>query len=82
MLIYIIRKDLPKMTKQVKITSEFIRLGQLLKLADYIQTGGEAAGFIAGANIEVDDQITWSRGKKIYPGSKVRIGDDVLEICK
>lgn len=69
------------MTKKVKITTEYIKLDQLLKLADYVQTGGEARGFIAGASILVDGQPTWSRGKKIYPGSTVTVGADELLIC-
>lgn len=69
------------MTKSVKISTEYIKLDQLLKLCDYIATGGEARGFIAGAAIEVDGQPCWSRGKKIYPGMTVTVGGDILRIC-
>ena len=39
------------MTKTIKITTEYIKLDQLLKIAGYVQTGGEAKVFIATSNI-------------------------------
>ena len=43
--------------KEVKITSEYITLGQFLKFADIIANGGEAKEFIAEHDIFVNGQI-------------------------
>lgn len=69
------------MTKTIKITTEYIKLDQLLKIAGYVQTGSEAKVFIATSNILVEGVPTWARGKKIYPGYVVNVGDDELHIC-
>ena len=66
------------MTKTIKITTEYIKLDQLLKIAGYVQTGGEAKVFIATSNILVEGVPTWARGKKGYV---VNVGDDELHIC-
>ena len=69
--------------KTVKITSEFITLGQLLKLTNTISFGGEAKEYILNHNIVVDNENNKQRGKKLYPGTKIAI-DNLLffEISK
>ena len=58
--------------KEIRITTEYIKLQDLLKLASVVSTGGEAKLVIQDGEIEVNGEICTQRGKKIRPG------DDVL----
>ncbi len=58
--------------KEIKITTEFIKLEQLMKFADMVQTGGEAKTLINQELVLVNGEICTQRGKKI------RVGDEVL----
>lgn len=53
------------MAKQIKISTEYITLGQFLKLADVIQTGGMAKWFLSEHEIYVNNQLENRRGKKL-----------------
>lgn len=57
--------------KTYKIHDEFIKLGQLLKAADMVQTGGEAKELILDGQVTVNGEIETRRGKKIFPGDIV-----------
>ena len=52
-----------------------IRLGQLLKLADVIDSGAEVKAFLAGEPVWVNGQREARRGRQLSPGDVVRIGD-------
>lgn len=60
-------------TESIAIRDEYITLGQLLKLADCIQSGGEAKHFLANTKILVNGEVENRRGKKLVPGDKVDI---------
>ena len=57
--------------KTYKIHDDFIKLGQLLKAADMVQTGGEAKELILDGQVTVNGEIETRRGKKIFPGDVV-----------
>lgn len=57
--------------KQIKITTEFIKLDQLMKYADMVQSGGEAKMLVAQGLVLVNGEICTQRGKKIRQGDKV-----------
>ena len=59
------------MERDVEITGDMIRLGQLLKLA------GAAGG---GAEVMVNGQPELRRGRQLHPGDIVRVGLDALRI--
>ncbi|KEZ48865.1 MULTISPECIES: S4 domain-containing protein YaaA [Metabacillus] len=61
--------------KPVKIDTEYIALGQFLKLADVIQTGGMAKWFLQEYAIFVNGEPENRRGKKLYDGDLVDIPD-------
>lgn len=63
--------------KIIKITTEFIKLDQLLKFANIASTGGHAKFLIKNENIKLNGVIETRRGKKIYPGDELTI--DVSE---
>ena len=51
--------------KTVKITTEYITLGQFLKLADIVNGGGEAKLIIAEGLVEVNGEVDTRRGRKL-----------------
>ena len=69
-----------KKTQQISITTEYITLGQFLKLADIIETGGEAKQFLATNSIKVNNEEDNRRGKKLRNGDKIEIKGTVYEI--
>ena len=57
--------------KKVKITTEFITLGQLLKIVDIASSGGEAKILVKELDIRVDGVKEDRRGRKLYPNTIV-----------
>jgi S4 domain protein YaaA len=61
------------MPKEIKVETEYIALGQFLKLADIIQTGGMAKWFLSENKIFINGELDQRRGRKLYHGDKVKI---------
>jgi S4 domain protein YaaA len=59
--------------KKVKIITEYITLGQFLKVADIIQSGGEAKAFLAFNEVYINDELDVRRGRKLRHGDKVKV---------
>ncbi len=59
--------------KEVTIRTEYIPLGQFLKLADCISTGGEAKALLQDNQITVNGQPEARRGRKLYDGDQVAV---------
>jgi ribosome-associated protein len=57
--------------KIIQITTEYIKLQDLLKLADVVATGGEAKIRVQEGEVQVNGQPCTQRGKKIRPGDRV-----------
>ena len=57
--------------KTVTITTEYIKLQDLLKFANAVETGGEAKECIQGGEAQVNGEVCTMRGKKIRPGDTV-----------
>lgn len=55
---------------------EFITLGQFLKLAGIIQTGGQAKWYLSEHTVLVNGEEENRRGRKLYEGDEVEIPDD------
>ena len=66
----------------IEITTEYLKLEQLLKIADLISSGGEAKIFLRENEILVNGKKEDRRGRKLYPGDLVTIGGKVYEICR
>lgn len=58
----------------VEITTEFIKLGSFLKLANCVPSGGMAKNFIQNEEVLVNGICCTMRGKKLYDGEKVTFG--------
>jgi S4 domain protein YaaA len=59
--------------ENIKIKTEYITLGQLLKLTRLAYSGGIVKAFLEEHKISVNDVSENRRGKKLYPGDKVTI---------
>ena len=66
----------------VYITSPYVTLGQLLKMLDYISSGGEAKRAVLELNIQINGEIESRRGRKCYPGDVVLIEGESHTISK
>lgn len=65
--------------KTVSITTEFINLEALLKLANLVGTGGEAKMLIQDGQASVNGEVCTMRGKKLRPGDTVQFqGQEIL----
>ncbi|MGX7395354.1 S4 domain-containing protein YaaA [Carnobacterium mobile] len=64
------------MKKNIMIENEFITLGQFLKHADIISSGGMAKWYLAEHTILVNNELENRRGKKLYPGTVVEIPEE------
>lgn len=59
--------------KIVTIQTEYIKLQDLLKLANFVETGGEAKERIQNGEILVNGEVCTMRGKKMRPGDVATI---------
>lgn len=57
--------------KTITITTEFIKLQDLLKFSNLVTTGGEAKERIQAGEVTVNGEICTMRGRKIRPGDDV-----------
>jgi S4 domain protein YaaA len=62
-----------KRLKTIEIHTDYITLGQMLKVADCISTGGEAKHFLQTKQITVNDAPENRRGRKLYNGDIVSV---------
>ncbi len=61
--------------KDVKITTEYITLGQLVKFLSLVGSGGEVKFFLLENEILINGEIDNRRGRKIYPNDIVAINN-------
>ena len=66
--------------RTVTITTEFIKLQDLLKFANLVESGGMAKECVQGGEVMVNGEICTMRGKKIRPGDLVELGDVQLTV--
>lgn len=67
------------MDNKVKITTEYIKLDQLLKFAGAVAIGSEAKELIKSEKVLVNGEVCTMRGKKLRPGDTVKInGQDII----
>jgi ribosome-associated protein len=59
--------------RDVPIDGDMIRLGQFLKLADLIDTGGEGKILIASGDVTVNGEVDLRRGRQLHRGDVVNV---------
>jgi ribosome-associated protein len=66
--------------REIAITGQTIKLGQLLKLAGLVDSGSEVKALLADAPASVNGQPETRRGRKLHGGDVVRVGEDELHV--
>ncbi|WP_427138969.1 S4 domain-containing protein YaaA [Psychrobacillus psychrodurans] len=59
--------------EEIRFDSEFITLGQLLKMTDAISSGGMAKWFLSEHEVYVNGEVDQRRGRKLRQGDIVNI---------
>ena len=67
--------------QSVSITTEYIKLEALLKLANLVSSGGEAKCLIQDGQVSINGQVCRMRGKKLRPGDRFFCGSQTYQIC-
>ncbi len=65
----------------IKITGEYITLGQLLKFLDLVSTGGEEKVFLMENDVLFNGEKEQRRGKKLRDKDQVTILGVTYTIC-
>ncbi len=68
------------MARDVAIRGDMIRLGQLLKLAGIVGTGGELKALLADTDVLVNGELEDRRGRQLHRGDVVRVLDEQLRV--
>ena len=58
----------------ITITTEYIRLQDLMKLSNMVSSGGEAKQLIQDGQVLVNGEPCLQRGRKLRPGDEVSYG--------
>lgn len=61
------------MLEEVKITTEYITLGQLIKRLNILESGGMIKVFLKEEGALVNGEFEHRRGRKLYPGDTLEI---------
>ena len=63
-----------------RIRDEFIKLGQALKAAGFVESGVDAKFAVQDGLVKVNGQVETARGKKLVPGDVVEYDGQTLKI--
>ncbi len=66
--------------KNITIRDEFIKLGQLLKMAGLTSSGLESKIVILNGEVKVNGEVRLERGKKIYHGDLVEFQGETIMV--
>ena len=67
--------------RKIIIHTEFIKLQDLLKFANLVETGGMAKECVQGGEVMVNGEVCTMRGKKIRPGDVVEFDGETLTVA-
>jgi ribosome-associated protein len=66
--------------REVGIDGDMIRLGQLLKLADLVDTGGEGKELIGDGEVRVNGEVETRRGRQLRDGDVVELDGEQIRV--
>jgi ribosome-associated protein len=67
--------------RTVEVRGDVIRLGQLLKLADLVDSGSDAKPLLAAGEVQVNGVAETRRGRRLVGGDVVRVGDEQVRVA-
>lgn len=57
-----------------------LRLGQLLKLVDAVDTGGGARALLGSGAVRVNGEVETRRGRQLAPGDVVEVSGETVTV--
>lgn len=60
-------------SEAIKINTEYITLGQFLKLANVVESGGMVKLFLSDHPVMINAEPDQRRGRKLYPNDQIEI---------
>lgn len=67
--------------EEIEISDRTIRLGQLLKLANLVESGSDVKLLLADGEVEVNGEPETRRGRQVGDGDTVRLGDNAVRVA-
>lgn len=61
------------MHEHINISTEYITLGQFIKLLNILESGGMVKGYITEVGAVVNGELEHRRGRKLYPNDVVEV---------
>ena len=72
--------ELEAPVRELLVRSEGIRVGQLLKLAELVETGSEGKELLTAGGVEVNGEVELRRGRQLVDGDEVRARDQAVRV--
>ncbi|HEY2041519.1 MAG TPA: RNA-binding S4 domain-containing protein [Jatrophihabitans sp.] len=66
--------------RDINISSDGIRLGQFLKLADAVEQGSDVKTLLVEEAVRVNGDIEVRRGRQLVKGDIVTVGEDEFRV--
>ncbi len=66
--------------REVPISSDTIRLGQLLKLADAVDAGSDVKELLSAGQVTVNGEVETRRGRQLVRGDEVSTDAEDLKV--
>ena len=64
----------------IKLRDDYIKLGQALKAAGFVESGVDAKFVINDGLVKVNGSVETQRGKKLYSGDIVEFDNNTIKI--
>lgn len=68
-------------TEKIEITTEYIKLDQLLKFSGIAENGSDAKDMILDGIVSLNGEVCTMRGRKIRPGDCVEVKFEDETLC-
>lgn len=65
---------------EVPINGENIKLGQFLKVANLVESGGHAKEVISAGEVRVNGEVVTARGHQLFDADLVTLGDVAAQV--
>lgn len=66
----------------IQVRDDFIKLGQALKVAGFVESGVDAKMVILDGLVSVNGTVSTQRGKKLYDGDIVSYDNKQIKVVK
>ncbi|MCI9136481.1 MAG: RNA-binding S4 domain-containing protein [Lachnospiraceae bacterium] len=68
--------------EEIKLKDEYIKLGQALKAANFVDSGVMAKIVVKNGLVSVNGEVEYQRGKKLVDGDIVSFEGEMIKIIK